>query len=144
MVKLLSFIMVIIIFCNTGSSYAKNNVSKSVDVILVAQRYSWGLVGIPAHSSEEEIAARNIYKFGTTVQVYDVFEKSSNEGKMYFLCILKRRSKESYVKAVAAIKDKNELVSIFSGDVLQKIPMSIIIKEIEVNNCDPLGWPEYR
>lgn len=136
-------LMSLIFIANIRIGYAKNNLRDYADVVSAAEKYSWGKVGVPANSSKEELAAREIYKLGNAMQVYEMLDKANDEGKMYLLCILKKKNQEKYAKAVTAIKNKNELISVFSGDVLQKIPMSNVIKQISDHSCDPLDWPNY-
>jgi hypothetical protein len=113
--------------------------ANDVDDVKTASAYSWGLVGTPSTQSSAEKAARVLFKNASDEVIYEVANNATLEGKMYVLCLMKRRGSSFYAQVKNSIDVKNSQVTVFSGSVLSKAPTEVIIGQIEKFNCDHLA-----
>lgn len=112
---------------------------QGVDDIKTANAYSWGLVGTPSTQSSAEKAARVLFKDATDNVILEVASNATLEGKMYVLCVLKRRGSAFYAQVKNSIDIKNSQVTVFSGSVLSKASTAAVVEQIEKFNCDHLA-----
>ena len=113
--------------------------AQGVDDIKTANAYSWGLVGTPSTQSSAEKAARVLFKDATDKVILEVASSATLEGKMYVLCVLKRRGSAFYAQVKDTIDVKNSQVTVFSGSVLSKAQAAAVVEQIEKFNCDHLA-----
>lgn len=63
------------------------------------------------------------------------------EGRLYLLCVLRRNFPASYESAkVQAGFAADQKISVFSGNVLRKVLVSDVVRQIEASACEPLSW----
>lgn len=121
------------------TSAASEELAEAMHTVIHAKNYAWGMVGTPAKLSDAEVAARKLYQKASGLDLLEGLKNASNEGKLYLLCILARRDTLQFRKAMRTLAEIDaESVSIFSGDVLQRVDMRNAISQIQKHRCDAL------
>lgn len=106
-----------------------------------ARFYAWGMVGTPGAVSPEEMSARDLATRWSGAQIARAIDAANPEGRLYLLCVLRRQHPTLYPKARSqAAFTSDQQVSVFSGNVLQKVPVDQVLRQIEAGNCEPLSW----
>lgn len=106
-----------------------------------ARFYAWGMVGTPGAISVEESSARELAKSWSADRIARVIAEANPEGRLYLLCILRRNDPSAYAVAKAkAGFEAEQQVSVFAGNVLRKVPVSDVTRQIEASACEPLSW----
>ncbi|OWQ91902.1 hypothetical protein CDN99_05915 [Roseateles aquatilis] len=101
------------------------------------------MVGTPGAISEEENAARKVFRDWSRNEVFRALPTANPEGKLYLLCVVRRRFPDRYAEAKAlAGLAQDQQVSVFSGSVLRKVLASDLIGQFERSACEPLSWPQ--
>jgi hypothetical protein len=117
----------------------KKQLPSLIDDIKTANAYSWGVVGTPSDRSRAEKAIRILFKQAPDDVVVAATTDATPAGKMYVLCLLKKRHSTSYDNVKNSIDAKNTQVTVFSGSVLSKVPAEVVISVIEKFECDHLS-----
>lgn len=110
--------------------------------LIDAHFYAWGAVGTPGQVSAEELAARDVAKHWTAQQIRAGLASANAEGRLFLLCVARRNFPDAYagLKKSAGIRSDDK-VSLFSGNVLQRVTAAEVMAQFESSGCEALGWP---
>lgn len=108
-------------------------------VLANATIFKVGLVGMVAHVSDEEIALAALLKHADAQTRLSTLLRSasSNEGKLYALCGMRRLSKSLYVKAAQKTTWDKDHFNVMRADVVVKVPVKDQLAQMRKHGCQP-------